>query len=113
MCIRDSIYEGSESKKHFQNRLYLAYPNPFNPEVWIPYELSNGGDVTIEIYNVLGQLIRSFDLGYKASGKYLGTNKAAYWDGRNSNGEHVSSGVYFYRLKAGSFVASGKLIALK
>ncbi len=103
-----------ESKKTpLKNRVYMSYPNPFNPEVWIPYELSQNANVTIEIYNALGQLIRTLDLGYKYSGKYLSVNKAAHWDGRNSNGEYVSSGIYFYKLKAGDFVVAGKMIALK
>ena len=103
-----------ESKKSpLKNRVYMSYPNPFNPEVWIPYELSQSANVTIEIYNALGQLIRVLDLGYKYSGKYLDVSKAAHWDGRNSNGEYVSSGIYFYKLRAGNFIATGKMIALK
>lgn len=103
-----------ESKKSsLKNRVYMSYPNPFNPDVWIPYELSQSANVTVEIYNALGQLIRTLDLGYKYGGKYIDANKAAHWDGRNSNGEYVSSGIYFYRLKAGNFVATGKMIALK
>lgn len=100
-------------KTPLKNRVYMSYPNPFNPEVWIPYELSQDVNVTIEIYNTIGQLIRTLDLGYKYSGKYLSANKAAYWDGRNSNGEYVSSGIYFYKFKAGDFIATGKMIALK
>jgi hypothetical protein len=96
-----------------KTRIYSAYPNPFNPDVWIPYDIENGGNVVVEIYGALGQLVRTLDFGYKMPGRYVDANKAGYWDGRNSYGETVSSGLYFYRLKAGNFVATGKMIAVK
>ena len=93
--------------------LLQNFPNPFNPETWIPYTLTEGVHVTIEIYNATGTLVRTLDLGYKDAGYYLEKNKAAYWNGRNNVGETVSSGVYFYRLKAGDFTATKKLVVLR
>jgi hypothetical protein len=120
MLEKSSAVESSEtSNSHsgkaieIKTRIYAVYPNPFNPDVWIPYDIENSDSVNIEIYNALGQLIRTIDLGYKARGHYVDANKAAHWDGRNSHGEQVTSGVYFYKLKAGNFVAIGKMIAVK
>lgn len=111
----DSTEINSQTGKNvsIKNRVYEVYPNPFNPEVWIPYDIEQNNNVTIEIYDALGKLIRVLDIGYKMRGHYVNENKAAYWDGRNSYGEQISSGIYFYRLKAGDFVAVGKMIALK
>ncbi|MGB9596016.1 MAG: T9SS type A sorting domain-containing protein, partial [Candidatus Poribacteria bacterium] len=105
----------SQTRKYnkIKNRVYPAYPNPFNPDVWIPFDIEEGGNVTIEIYNVFGQHVRTLELGYKMPGRYVSANKAGYWDGRNSHGEEVSSGIYFYRLKSGNFSAIGKMIAVK
>jgi hypothetical protein len=117
---RSSAVEGldysdtDQRRSHLpENRAYSVYPNPFNPDVWIPYELKQGTQVKVEIYNVLGHLIRTMDLGYKLPGRYIDASRAAHWDGRNSNGEQVASGLYFYKLKAGDFVASGRMIAVK
>ena len=85
------------------------YPNPFNPETWIPYQLAEGADVAIEIYSTSGRLIRVLELGYRNAGVHTTKQKAAYWDGRNDHGEPVSSGIYFYRIKAGSFTRMRKL----
>ncbi|HID30637.1 MAG TPA: T9SS type A sorting domain-containing protein [Desulfobacterales bacterium] len=93
--------------------LYQNYPNPFNPETWIPYQLSKGADVTIRIYSSTGQLVRTLDLGKKEAGIYLNRESAAYWDGKNDTGEHVSSGVYFYSIQADKFSATKKLVILK
>ena len=109
----NDVSTGSVGNPSVENRVHYAYPNPFNPDVWIPYELSQGTDVTIEVYNSLGQLVRTIDLGYKFPGRYVDVSKAAHWDGRNSDGEQVSSGTYFYRLQAGDFIAIGKMIAVK
>jgi len=86
------------------------YPNPFNPETWIPYKLTDGANVKIQIYNVAGKLVRILDLGYKDAGSYLERKKAAYWNGRNELGEQVASGVYFYIMKAGKFTATKKMV---
>ena len=89
------------------------YPNPFNPETWIPYRLAKSADVSISIYSVNGHLIRTLDLGYQLVGLYESRNHAAYWDGRNTLGERVASGVYFYTLTAGNFTATRKMLILK
>ena len=96
-----------------QTRLLQNYPNPFNPETWIPYQLSTETDVTITIYNNVGQQVRTLELGAQSSGLYLTQEKAAYWDGRSDTGEWVSSGMYFYHLDAGSYSAAKKMIILK
>jgi len=108
---KSSSYSDKATK--IKTRTYAVYPNPFNPDVWIPYDIDDSNNVNIEIYDSLGQLIRTLDLGYKMRGHYVEASKAAYWDGRNSHGEQISSGVYFYKLKAGNFVAVGKMIAVK
>ncbi len=77
------------------------YPNPFNPETWIPYHLANDSDVLLSIYDINGALVRRLDLGHQDAGFYTTRTKAAYWDGRNETGELVASGVYFYQLQAG------------
>jgi hypothetical protein len=93
--------------------LYQNFPNPFNPDTWIPYQLSEGADVTIRIHNANGQLMRTLCLGKKAAGVYLDRGSAAYWDGKNEAGESVASGVYFYSIDAGTFSATKKLVILK
>ena len=90
-----------------------SYPNPGNPDAWIPYILSSDGDVKIEIYNTAGQLIRTLELGHQIPGRYISKARSAHWDGKTSSGEEVTSGVYFYTLKAGNFVAVRKLVMLK
>ena len=89
------------------------YPNPFNPETWIPYQLSEASNVTFSIYSVNGTLVRTLSLGYQAAGVYRSKSRAAYWDGRNALGEPVASGVYFYTLTAGDFIATGKMLIRK
>ncbi|MBI1924418.1 PD40 domain-containing protein [Candidatus Poribacteria bacterium] len=90
-------------------RLAPAFPNPSNPEVWIPYQLSFDSEVVIRIYDVMGHLVRTVDVGHQAAGFYESKAKAAHWDGRNNRGETVASGVYFYTLQAGDFTATRKL----
>ncbi|MCH8292918.1 tandem-95 repeat protein [Candidatus Poribacteria bacterium] len=89
------------------------YPNPANPETWIPFRLSQAGDVTLRIYDVTGRLVRTLDLGHKAPGIYVSKSRAAYWDGSNANGERVSSGIYLYLMEAGSFRAMRKMVIMK
>ena len=89
------------------------YPNPFNPDTWIPYRLAVDAPVTITIYNLKGQLIRTIALGNQKAGVYVTKGKAAYWDGRDDVGEKVGSGVYFYTLQAGEFVATRKMLIVK
>ena len=89
------------------------YPNPFNPETWFPYQLAAASDVTFAIYSVSGRLVRTLSLGYQDAGVYRSKSRAAYWDGRNAHGESVASGVYFYTLTAGDFIATGKMLIRK
>ena len=96
-----------------ETALLPNYPNPFNPETWIPYALAAPGDVSISIYAVNGQLVRKIDLGHQVVGIYQSRSRAAHWDGRNSLGEPVASGVYFYTLTAGDFTATRKMLIRK
>ncbi len=89
------------------------YPNPFNPETWIPYQLAHAAEVTLTIYDTQGASVRQFDLGYQQAGYYTNRARAAYWDGRNSLGEAVGSGVYFYQLRAGDYSTTRKMVILK
>ena len=93
--------------------LLANYPNPFNPETWIPYQLSKAADVTVTIYASDGSVVRTLALGHQDIGKYHTRSQAAYWDGRNDLGETVASGVYFYTLTAGDFTATRKMLILK
>ncbi|MBI1928124.1 T9SS type A sorting domain-containing protein, partial [Candidatus Poribacteria bacterium] len=103
----------SLTKRSFQNALLQNYPNPFNPETWMPYTLAEDAHVIITIYNVLGQPVRKINLGFVPAGEYTSKERASYWDGRNERGEPVASGMYFYTIQAGKFVASKKLVVLK
>lgn len=96
-----------------KNALRRNYPNPFNPETWLPFELAENADVRVEIYSVVGHLIRTLELGYRAAGYHVDRSRAAHWDGRNKYGESVASGVYFYKLTAGDFSAMHRMIVLK
>ena len=89
------------------------YPNPFNPETWIPYHLATDADVTLTIYNIRGVAVRQLVLGHQSAGVYESRGRAAYWDGRNQLGEPVASGLYFYTLTAGDFTATRKLLIAK
>ena len=94
-------------------QLLQNFPNPFNPETWIPYQLETAADVTLQIYDTAGRIVRTLYLGFKPQGFYMTRAKAAYWDGRNRFGEPVGSGVYFYHLSAGEYSATGKMVILK
>ena len=93
--------------------LLANYPNPFNPETWIPYQLAKAADVTISIYASDGNVVRTLALGHQAAGMYKSRTHAAYWDGKNELGESVASGLYFYTLTAGEFTATRKMLILK
>jgi len=93
--------------------LFQNFPNPFNPETWIPYNLSKSKHVTIRIYTSTGQLVRTLDLGQKPSGAYLSKEKAAYWDGKNEAGEMVASNIYFYVMEAGETTDSRKMVVAR
>ena len=89
------------------------YPNPFNPETWIPYHLAHAADVTLVLYDTKGVVVRRLELGHQPSGFYTARSKAAYWNGRNANGELVASGVYFYQLRAGDYAAVRRMVIVK
>ena len=94
-------------------RLLQNFPNPFNPETWIPYALAKDTSVSIDIYNIQGQLVRRLDLGKQSAGRYITKDSSAYWDGKDDSGEKVASGVYWYRLRAGEFDATCRMVILK
>lgn len=89
------------------------YPNPCNPETWIPYDLAEDAEVSIYIYTQRGEAVRRLSLGFQTAGVYRSRERAAYWDGRNATGEPTSSGVYFYTLHAGGVKATRQLVIVK
>ena len=93
-----------------QTALLANYPNPFNPETWIPYQLTNDADVQISIYDISGALVRQLDMGHQQAANYTNRSRAAYWDGRNGFGERVVSGIYFYTLTTSDFSATRKML---
>ena len=93
-----------------ETALLANYPNPFNPETWVPYHLSKDAEVTITIYGVDGQVVRTLALGHQPAGMYQSRNRAAYWDGKNEFGEPVASGLYFYTLTTGDFTATRRML---
>ena len=96
-----------------ETALLHNYPNPFNPETWIPYQLAASAEVTLTIYDANGEMVRYLALGYQAAGMYRSRSRAVYWDGRNQLGESVASGLYFYTLTAGEFSATRRMLILK
>ena len=96
-----------------QTELLANYPNPFNPETWIPYRLAEDASVSLTIYGASGSLVRTIDIGFTPAAVYQGRSEAIYWDGRNDFGEQVSSGIYFYHLNAGDFSATRKMVIVK
>jgi hypothetical protein len=111
--VRLPDYQVSLSTVPMKSRLLANYPNPFNPETWIPFELAKSSDVTIQIYDVAGRLVRTIDLGQRPAGHYLNRIDAAYWDGRNNSNERVASGIYIYRLTTGDFSAMRRMVIIK
>ena len=93
--------------------LLANYPNPFNPETWIPYRLAEDAFVTLTIYDGSGRIVRMLNVGHQVAAAYESRSKAVYWDGRNEVGEQVASGVYFYTLTAGNFTATRKMLIRK
>ena len=93
--------------------LLANYPNPFNPETWIPYQLANASDVVITIYDARGTIIRRLELGHQREGYYTTRSRAAYWDGHNDLGERVASGIYFYQLQTDHTSLLRKMLILK
>ena len=106
--------------KHFttlgeikRTSLMQNFPNPFNPETWIPYYLADAASVTVRIYNVTGELIRSINVGKQAAGAYTNRQRAVYWDGKDDTGQSVASGVYFYQLLADDFSETRRMVVMK
>ena len=94
-------------------RLHANYPNPFNPETWIPYQLAADSDITVRIYDTSGRIVRTLFTGYQTAGYYLNRSEAAYWDGKNELGEQVASGIYIYELTTPTFSQTRRLVILK
>ncbi len=106
--------------KHFttlgaikRTSLMQNFPNPFNPETWIPYYLADAATVTVRVYNVKGELIRSIDVGRQAAGAYTTRQRAAYWAGKDNTGQSVASGIYFYQLLADDFSETRRMVVMK
>ena len=96
-----------------ETALHANYPNPFNPETWIPYQLAVPAEVTLTIYDMNGVTVRHLEAGHQPAGSYQSRSRALYWDGRNRRGESVASGLYFFTLKAGEFTATRKMLIRK
>ena len=96
-----------------RTELLPNYPNPFNPETWIPFRLARDGEVVIRIYDVMGRLVRELNLGRLEAGVYEGKERAAYWDGRNEVGEEVSSGIYMIELSVGGYRGVRKMCLMR
>ena len=96
-----------------ETQLLANYPNPFNPETWIPYRLAADADVRIRIYTTNGVLVRTLNLGHQPAGLYHQQSRAAYWNGKNELGESVASGIYFYTLTVGDFIGTRKMLIMK
>ena len=96
-----------------KNALLQNFPNPFNPDTWIPYQLTEDADISITIYDATGRIIRRLDLGNKPAGIYQTQDRAAHWDGRNTTGEVAASGIYFAAMKAGSYHAVRSIVLVR
>jgi hypothetical protein len=92
------------------SRLLPNYPNPFNPETWLPYQLAEHADVTITVYDTSGRLVRTLSLGFKKPDTYASKSEAVYWDGRSDHGELLVAGIYFCQLRAGRFLHMRKMV---
>ena len=111
--LRAALQQISASNIPHRTALLANYPNPFNPETWIPYHLAHAANVQLTIYDSQGLIVRQFDLGYQQAGYYTDRTSAVYWDGHNKSEESVASGVYFYQLQADHFYAIRKMVILK
>ena len=96
-----------------ETKLLANYPNPFNPETWIPFHLAKDALVTVAIYDAPGRRIRFIEVGHRPAAAYASKERAVYWDGRNDFGEQIASGVYFYSLTAGAYTETRKMVILK
>ena len=110
----DALTERSTAKapsvRPAETSILPNYPNPFNPETWIPYQLGKPAYVSVSIYSTDGKLVRTLALGHKPAGIYYDKSRAIYWDGKNKQGEPVASGIYFYTFTAGNFISTKKMI---
>ena len=114
--VRESLIQLTELVAYeipIETELLHNYPNPFNPETWIPYRLAEDAFVTLTIYDGAGHLVRTLEVGHRIASAYESRSKTIYWDGRNRLGEQVASGVYFYHLSAGDYSATRKMMILK
>ena len=102
-----------ESSIPTETALLPNYPNPFNPETWIPYLLKEAADVKLTVYGVQGRVVRTLAAGFQSAGVYRSRDRAAYWDGRNERGESVATGVYFCTLAAGDFSTTRRMLVGK
>ena len=103
----------TSARTETKTALFANYPNPFNPETWIPYQLAVPTEVVLTIHTTTGRIVRTLPLGHQSAGVYKTPNRAAYWDGKNHLGEPVTSGIYFYTLTAGDFTATRKMLIRK
>ncbi len=103
-----AILTGEEVPVALRNELFQNYPNPFNPSTTIEYMVGEESPVEITIFNVKGQRIRTLLRDIKSPGRY-----SMHWDGRNDRGVTVSTGMYFYRLRIGSYSAVKKMLLLR
>jgi hypothetical protein len=111
--LKDAIAQTQRAFVPKETVALQNYPNPFNPETWLPFQLVKDADVNVRIFDANGKIVRSLELGRKTAGSYLTKDLAAYWDGKATTGEQVSSGVYFYNIQAGNYSATRKMIILK
>jgi len=96
-----------------RTEVFQNYPNPFNPETWIPFQLSDGSEVEISIYNSAGKRVKVLNLGFRDAGYYTSQTDSARWDGTDESGEKVASGIYFYTIRAGKYAATRKMLLVK
>jgi hypothetical protein len=108
-----SVVTDSDIQVPPRTALLQNFPNPFNPETWIPFVLAEPASVTIQIYDIKGQLVKTINLGHQYPGIYISKDRAAYWDGRNEKGEKTASGIYFYTIKSGEFTATRRMVLMK
>ena len=105
--------QSKSEKTETKTALFANYPNPFNPETYIPYQLAVSTEVVVTIRTTTGKVVRTLPLGHQSAGVYKTPNRAAHWDGKNDLGEPVTSGIYFYTLTAGDFTATRKMLIRK
>lgn len=113
ITVSHLLFIGAPSVTSRETQLFANFPNPFNPETWIPFTLRQGGEVTVSIYTASGHRVRTLRLGHLKPGSYATRETAAHWDGRNEEGDKVASGIYFYTLQTDTFSDTRKMVLLK